>query len=198
MSERLPQLILLMGDPGAGKTTVARRLSDHLLAEHDDLTVIYQEASEIALRNSEYLGKNPAGIQVNPKVDLAIMTNILNRCTRVGPNGVVVVSGYPRYIQQFMDVLWIADRRFKLLLVDVDRDRVECVMSQQASKGLDMDAAHDRVREQSALLQPIRSYVDTSPEITKVKIANGCDLDLQDVTEQLYYVARRHYHLTRD
>ena len=133
--------IYMVGPPCAGKTEIAKATSKGVGWE-------YLSTGDIARQHSDPTWEEhmrEGDLAPENVMDVLVMTELVDRGTRGG--GAILVDGYPRYMEQLLDIYNFVDGIHFFFLITASHQTIEARALARQREGDDKHAARMRVWE---------------------------------------------------
>jgi len=189
----MKKLFLIIGAPGSGKTTdasiIAERNKDKIVhySTGDMLRAEVASGSELGKTIDSYISKGQL-------VPLDIVINTIINAIKNAPKDVVIIDGFPRSVEQMIELDKILKNENEIKLVSVIEVRVSEEVAKQRILGRAAEAAPGEKRsddKEEVFYNRMKIYLEPLEEIEKfyskkglLKIIDG-ERSLEEVVDEM-------------
>ena len=189
----MKKLFLIIGAPGSGKTTdasiIAERNKDKIVhySTGDMLRAEVASGSELGKTIDSYISKGQL-------VPLDIVINTIIKAIKNAPKDVVIIDGFPRSVEQMIELDKILKNENEIKLVSVIEVRVSEEVAKQRILGRAAEAAPGEKRsddKEEVFYNRMKIYLEPLKEIEKfyskkglLKIIDG-ERSLEEVVDEM-------------
>ena len=189
----MKKLFLIIGAPGSGKTTdasiIAERNKDKIVhySTGDMLRAEVASGSELGKTIDSYISKGQL-------VPLDIVINTIINAIKNAPKDVVIIDGFPRSVEQMVELDKILENEDEIKLVSVIEVRVSEEVAKQRILGRAAEAAPGEQRsddKEEVFYNRMKIYLEPLAEIEKfyskkglLKIIDG-ERTLEEVVDDM-------------